>query len=52
MKAKKTKKYAYPLKLDERLKKPLIELAAANRRSANDEINIAVEKHVSNGQGR
>jgi hypothetical protein len=50
MKAKK-KKYAYPLKLDERLKKPLQEMATANRRKINDEINIAVEKHVNNGQG-
>lgn len=46
MKAKKEVKYAYPLKLDEVLKEPLQELANDNRRNINDEINIAVEKHL------
>jgi hypothetical protein len=46
MKAKKESKYAYPLKLDGHLKEPLKSLAASNRRKINDEINIAVEKHL------
>lgn len=52
MKLKKVKKkavYAYPLKLDETFKKPLQDLASSNRRKINDEINIAVEKHLANG---
>lgn len=46
MKDEKTEPYAYPLKLDWVLKKPLKDLAEKNRRNINDEINIAVEKHL------
>lgn len=46
MKVKKDSRYAYPLKLDVELKEPLKELAADNRRDINDEINIAVERHL------
>lgn len=46
MKDVKTEPYAYPLKLDGVLKKPLKDLAERNRRNINDEINIAVEKHL------
>lgn len=51
MKSKKSKKtvkevYAYPLKLDLRLKAPLLMLADDNRRKINDEINLAVEDYL------
>ena len=45
MKAKNTV-YAYPLKLEKAMKEPLQKLAEKNRRNINDEINIAVEKHL------
>jgi hypothetical protein len=40
------KKYSYPLKLDETLKPPLEAKAKKNRRTVNEEINVAVENHV------
>ena len=48
MKAKKDskKRYSYPLKLDQALKTPLENKAKDNRRTVNEEINVAVEKHL------
>jgi hypothetical protein len=39
-------RYSYPLKLDLKFKKPLQDIAKANRRKINDEINLAVEMYV------
>lgn len=41
------KRYSYPLKLDETLKAPLEGKAKENRRTVNEEINVAVENHVN-----
>lgn len=40
------KRYSYPLKLDQSLKAPLEAKAKGNRRTVNEEINVAVENHV------
>jgi hypothetical protein len=46
MKTKDTR-YAYPLKLDRELKKPLKEAAKNQRRNLNDVIVIAVERYLA-----
>lgn len=45
-KAKKKTSHAFLLRLDKRLKVPLEELSDENRRSVNDEINLAVEQRL------
>lgn len=44
------KRYSYPLKLDETLKAPLEDKAKGNRRTVNEEINVAVENHIKDGK--
>lgn len=48
MKVKKESKvrYAYPLKIDEKLKTPLKMKALINKRTVNQEINVAIENHL------
>jgi hypothetical protein len=41
------KRYSYPLKLDEKLKSRLSATAKKNRRTINEEINVAVEYHLN-----
>lgn len=52
MKGKKEPKerYSYPLKLDKQLKPPLEAKAKKNRRTVNEEINVAVENHIKDAK--
>jgi len=45
-KKKEKKRYSFSLKLDDLFKQPLKEKAEKNRRTINEEINIAVENYL------
>ena len=52
MKKKKEKKYAFPLQLDPALKEPIVKLSEVNRRSINEEMNVAIELYIDNNKDK
>lgn len=45
-------RYSYPLKLDNKLKEPLSNIAKTNRRKLNEEINFALELYISQNKDK